>query len=101
MHTQLIFSNTGTRPEDTERFVGRLDADKMKELIVKRGTSRVTGTTWTFQDKIETYTRKDMETLSSEELENILVDDLIDHLERPRKTWLRALQTMSFLRVTR
>ena len=66
-------------------FVGRLDADKMKELIVKRGTSRVTGTTWTFQDKIETYTRKDMETLSSEELENILVDDLIDHLERPHQ----------------
>ena len=83
---EIFFSNTGTSWKILRKlFVGRLDADKMKELIVKRGTSRVTGTTWTFQDKIETYTRKDMETLSSEELENILVDDLIDHLERPHQ----------------
>jgi len=74
-------------------FVGRLDADKMKELIVKRNASRVTGTTWTFQDKIEPYTRKDMETMSSEELECILVDDLVEHLERPHTDIVERFMT--------
>lgn len=71
-------------------FEGRLDASKMIQIIVERGVSRPDGMTMfpPFGTAYKPYTSSELDSMSSDALETVLVDHLIAVLERPHQAEL-------------